>query len=71
MALRNVSMALTEWDIANTENLVERLRSRNKAEAVSSALAITEGLTRKIEDGGKLMIKKKDGTMETVVITGM
>ena len=64
-------MALTEWDIANTENLVERLRSRNKAEAVSSALAITEGLTRKIEDGGKLMIKKKDGTMETVVITGM
>ena len=71
MALKKVTMALTEWDIANTERLVERLHARNRATAVSSALAITEGLTRKIAEGGELMIRRKDGTVETVVITGM
>ena len=71
MALKKVSMALTDWDIANTETLVERLHVRSKAAAVSSALAITEGLTRRVEDGGELMIKRKDGTVESVVIAGM
>ena len=71
MALKKVSMALTEWDIKNAETLVERLHARNKAAAVSSALAITESLTRRVQDGGELMIKRKDGTMESVVIAGM
>jgi hypothetical protein len=47
------------------------LHSRSKAAAVSSALTIAEGLTRKVEDGGELMIRKADGTIETVIITGM
>ena len=71
MALKKVTMALTEWDIKNTEVLVERLHARNKASAVSSALAITEGLTRELEMGGELMIRKRDGTVDNVVIVGM
>ena len=70
MELKKVTMNLTERDIANTEILTARLHSRNKASTVSSALAITEGITRKIEDGGELIIRKKDGSMETVVIAG-
>ena len=69
--MKKVTMNLTEQDIRNTETLTARLHSRSKALTVSSALAITEGLTRKIEEGGELMIRKKDGTMETVVITGL
>ena len=47
-----VTMNLTENDMRNTKILVERLHARNKASAVSGALAIAEGLTRKIEEGG-------------------
>ena len=71
MALRKVTMSLSEWDVSNTETLVRRLHSRNKAAAVSTALAITEGLTRQIEQGEELMIRKKDGTLEKVMIAGM
>ena len=71
MELKKVTMNLTEWDIANAEILAARLHSRNKASTVSTALAITEGITRKIEDGGELIIRKKDGSMETVVIAGL
>ncbi len=71
MKLRKVTMNLTERDVANTEYLTTRLNSRNKASTVSSALAITEGITRKIEDGGELLIKKKDGSTETLVIAGL
>ena len=71
MALKKVTMSLSEWDVENTEKLVQRLHSRNKATAVSSALAITEGLTRRIEQGDDLMLRKKDGTLEKVMITGM
>lgn len=71
MRLKKVTMNLTEWDIANAELLTARLHSRNKASTVSTALAITEEITKKIEDGGELIIRKKDGSMETVVIAGL
>ena len=64
-------MNLTEQDIRNTETLTARLHSRSKALTVSSALAIAEGLTRKIADGGELIVRKKDGSMETVIIAGL
>ena len=69
--MKRVSMNLTEQDVRNTESLTARLNSRNKASTVSSALAITEGLARKLEEGGELLIRKKDGSLETVLITGL
>lgn len=71
MALKKVTMNLTERDIANTEVLTVRLNARNKASTVSSALAIAEGITKKIEDGGELIVKKKDGSLETIIIAGL
>lgn len=71
MALKKVTMNLTEQDIANTEVLTVRLNARNKASTVSSALAIAEGITKKIEDGGELIVKKKDGSLETIIIAGL
>ncbi len=35
------------------------------------ALAIAEGLTRKIEEGGELIVRGKNGTHETVIIPGL
>ncbi len=71
MELKKVTMNLTERDIANAEILTARLHSRNKASTVSTALAIMEALTRKIEDGGELIVRKKDGSIETVLIAGL
>ena len=69
--MKKVTMNLTDRDISNTEVLTKRLNLRNKASTVSSALAITEGLTRKIVSGEELLIRKKDGSMETVIIAGL
>ncbi|MCY4227839.1 MAG: hypothetical protein OXF20_09155 [Gammaproteobacteria bacterium] len=70
-ATRKVTMNLTENDIRNTNILVDRLHARNKASAVSEALAIAEGLTRKIEEGGELIVRGKNGINETVIIPGL
>ena len=69
--MRKVTMNLTERDIENTEALTRRLNLRNKASTVSSALAITDGLTKKILNGEELLIRKKDGSLEVVVIPGL
>lgn len=71
MALQKVTMNLTENDVRNTEILVRRLHARSKASAVSGALAIAESLTRKIEDGGELIVRRRNGTDETVIIPGL
>ena len=70
MKMTKVTMNLTERDIKNTETLSQRLHSRSKASAVSSALAIAEGITRSIERGEEVLIRTKDGTMERVFIAG-
>ena len=62
-----VTMNLTENDMRNTKILVERLHAQNKASAVSGALAIAEGLTRKIEGGGELIVRRRNGADETVI----
>ena len=64
-------MGLTEWDIQNTETLQKRLHARNKAATVSNALALAEGLTRMVEEGDELVVRKKDGSMEKLLIAGM
>ena len=71
MSLKRVTMKLTENDIRNTESLQRRLHTRNKASAVSGALAIAEALTRRIEDGGELIIRQRNGVSETMIIPGM
>lgn len=70
MKMTKVTMNLTERDIKNTQNLTRRLQSRSKASAVSSALAIADGITRSIERGEEVLIRTKDGTLERVFIAG-
>ena len=71
MTLKKVTMNLTQRDIENANALTERLHSRNKASTVSAALAITEDITRRIMDGGELMIRGRNGSLETVIIAGL
>ena len=69
--MKKVTMNLSDRDIRNAEILTERLNLRNKASTVSSALAITEGLTKKIASGEELLIRRKDGSMDVVIIAGL
>lgn len=68
MKMTKVTMNLTERDIKNTETLSRRLHSPSKASAVSSALAIAEGITGSMERGEEVLIRTKDGIMERVLI---
>ena len=70
MKMTKVTMNLTDRDVENTETLSRRLHSRSKASAVSSALAIAEGITRSIERGEEVLIRTKDGSLERVFIAG-
>lgn len=69
--LRKVTMNLTERDIEITNRLTKKLDSRSKASTVSSALSVMDDLTRLVEDGGELYRRKKDGSMERLVIMGL
>ena len=71
MKLTKVTMNLTQRDIENAEILQRRLDSRSKASAVSSALVIAEGITERVELGEQVLIRKKDGSIEQVLIPGV
>ena len=71
MKLRKVTMNLTYRDIENTASLSRRLHSRTKASAVSSALAIAEGITKRIAHGEEVLIRRKDGSVERMFIAGV
>lgn len=71
MNLKKVTMNLTEQDIKNTEEICKRLHSRSKAQAVSSALSITEGLTREVQNGSEVMLRRPDGSVRTMIIAGL
>lgn len=71
MKLTKVTMNLTERDIENTEALQQRLHSRSKASAVSSALVIAEEITKRLELGEQVLVRKKDKSMERVFIPGV
>jgi len=63
-----VTMNLTDRDVANTEGLVRLTGSRTKAQAVSTALSVTKILAERMKEGGEVLIKGKDGTIERLVI---
>ncbi len=71
MKLTKVTMNLTDRDIAHTEALQRRLHSRSKASAVSSALAIAEDFTRRLERGEQILIREKDGSVQRVLLPGV
>lgn len=69
--ITKVSMGLTQQDIETADYLRERLVARSKAATVSEALEITRALSDIIDTGGDLLIKRKDGSIERIVIPGL
>jgi len=66
-----VTMNLTERDVSNTEGLQSLTGSRTKAQAVSTALSVTKLLAQKMSEGGEVLIRAKDGSIEKLVIPEM
>jgi|GEM_PF-4746270 len=63
-----VTMNLSERDVANTNELQVLTGSRSKAQAVSTALSVTKILAQRMSKGGEVLIRGKDGTLETLII---
>ena len=68
---QRVIMNLTDRDIEITDKLTKKLRLRNNASTVSSALAIVYELTEMAEGGGTLLMRGRDGSMERLIIPGV
>lgn len=71
MTLKRVTMNLTQRDTENAQSIKDRLNTRSRAGAVSASLALTEGLTHRIESGDELLIRRKNGDLERVMIPGL
>ena len=69
--MKKVTMNLTDRDVTIAEELTKKLNSRSKASTVSNALAITNELADLVGDGGTLLRRNSDGSMERIVITGL
>lgn len=63
-----VTMNLSERDLANTDTLVSLTHSRSKAQAVSTALSVTKLLVQRMAGGSEVLIRGRDGKLETLVI---
>jgi hypothetical protein len=63
-----VSMNLTDRDVTNADTLAGLIGSRNKAEAVSTALSLTRLVAEKMSAGGEVFVKRRDGGIERITI---
>jgi hypothetical protein len=63
-----VTLNLTDQDLANVERIVSLPGVRNRTHAMSVALALTAYLASVVQRGGELLTRKKDGTVEKVVL---
>ncbi|MFV0922768.1 hypothetical protein ACR720_04680 [Sphingomonas parapaucimobilis] len=63
-----VTMNLSARDIENTDKLVALTNSRSKAAAVSTALSVTKLLATRMSKGGEVLIRNKDGKIESLII---
>lgn len=63
-----VTMNLSDKDVANTAELQALTGSRSKAQAVSTALSVTKILAQRMSKGGEVLIRGKDGKLETLII---
>jgi hypothetical protein len=66
--MTKVTMNLSEKDVANTTALVDLTHSRSKAQAVSTALSVTKILAQRMSLGSEVLIRGKDGSIETLII---
>jgi hypothetical protein len=61
-------MSLTDRDVTNADTLAGLIGSRNKAEAVSTALSLTRLVAEKMSAGGEVFVKRRDGGIERITI---
>ncbi|MFT8784745.1 hypothetical protein [Gluconobacter oxydans] len=63
-----VTMNLTQRDVRNTEEISDMMHSRSKAQVVSTALSVTKLIAEKMSAGNEVLIRKKDGSLERIII---
>ena len=68
--MTKVTMNLTERDIENTNDIVSATQSRSKAQAVSTALALTRFIINTMRDhpGTQIILRTPDGKTERLVM---
>lgn len=71
--MKKVTMNLTDVDVENAQNIEHLFNARSKAQAVSTALSLANQLLELISKDNKLLIEKKDGSIEQIqiIIPGM
>jgi hypothetical protein len=67
VATQKVTLTLTDTDLANVEQLTKLMDGRSRAQTVSNSISLTSFVQDALKEGGELLIRKPDGTIERVV----
>jgi hypothetical protein len=63
-----VTMSLTDRDAQNTDLIREATLARSNAGAVSIALSLTSFIVSRMQEGGELLLRGRDGEVERIVM---
>lgn len=66
-----VQMRFQPNTMKRMEHIAEMTNNSNKAQLVSSSIAIAEIIFSSIQDGSSIYIDKKDGTREKLTLVGL
>jgi hypothetical protein len=64
-----IQMKLNENTINKVEELKLLLKEDNRTQLVAEGIAVYLELTKAIQDGSKVVLEKKDGTKERLILT--
>jgi len=69
--MTKVTMNLSETDVLNTSKLMKKLDCRSKAATVGEALSVASIIVDIIKSGNEILVRKPDGSIDKLVITGI
>ncbi len=69
--MREVTMTLTEKDIANVERVAAHFTTGNKVDAVRNALQIFVSLSEMIQRSDEVIIRQPNGASYDLIIPGI
>lgn len=64
-----IQMKLNENTINKVEELKKLLKEENRTQLVAEGIAVYLELAKAINDGAKIVLEKKDGTKERLLLT--
>lgn len=68
---KTVQMEMLDSTLEKIEEMRKILNTQNRSEIVRTSIDVTEMITKAIEDGGSIIVQKKNGEQMKLTIPGI